>query len=255
MLLHSNIIGKGKPFLLLHGFLGMGDNLKTLGQSISASGFEVHIIDARNHGRSFHAEEFSYDVMTADLKRYVDHYQLSEVIILGHSMGGKAAMSFATMFPNLVNKLIVADIAPRYYPVHHDAILKGLFELNNTDLSTRSEADDILAKFVPDLGTRQFLLKNLYWTKNKTLKLRMNLDVLTEKVSVVGEPLSVGAKFEKPTLFIIGDKSEYVSPSDLTDIKNHFPNYKLEKVLNAGHWLHAENPQEFFDKVMAFVQN
>ncbi|SDB57527.1 Pimeloyl-ACP methyl ester carboxylesterase [Flavobacteriaceae bacterium MAR_2010_188] len=253
MILHSNVIGNGEPFIILHGFLGMGDNLKTLAQKISESNFEVHILDARNHGRSFHDQEFSYEVMAQDVLNYVNEKSLNPAIVLGHSMGGKTAMTFATENPDKVEKLIVADIAPRYYPVHHDAILQGLFELENQKLNNRSEADEILAQFVPDFGTRQFLLKNLYWTKEKTLSLRLNLGVLTEQVSEVGEPLSPSAVYNKPTLFIKGDRSEYVSENDKADIKRHFPKAVIESVSKAGHWLHVENAEEFLDKVMAFV--
>ena len=130
MLLHSNILGEGKPFVILHGFLGMSDNWKTLGSQISECHFQVHMVDQRNHGRSFHDNEFSYEVLAKDLKVYCDAHQLSDIILLGHSMGGKTAMLFATLYPELVSKLIIADISPRFYPVHHDAILNGLSALN-----------------------------------------------------------------------------------------------------------------------------
>jgi len=253
MNLHSNIIGEGKPFIILHGFLGMGDNWKTLAKQFSEANFEVHLVDQRNHGRSFHSEEFDYDVMAEDLKTYCKTNNLKEVVLLGHSMGGKTAMLFATKYPELVNNLIVADISPRYYPVHHDAILEGLSQLNFSELKTRGEADKALSNYVHEVGTRMFLLKNLYWIEKGQLGLRINLDVLKANVSEVGEALPIHATFQKDTLFLRGDRSEYIGEADETIIHRHFPNSKIITISNAGHWLHAENPKEFYKAVMNFV--
>lgn len=254
MLLHSNISGKGKPFIFLHGFLGMSDNWKTLGTKFSELGYETHLIDQRNHGRSFHSDDFNYELMVQDLKTYIDGHKLKDIILLGHSMGGKTAMLFAVEFPELIDKLIIADISPRYYPTHHDAILKGLTSLEFDILKSRGEADDALKRFVPDVGTRQFLLKNLYWETKEKLALRMNLEALKENVNEVGEALPMGSKFEKDTLFLRGDRSEYISPQDEGIIKIHFPKANIETISNAGHWLHAENPTEFFEVVNDFIK-
>ncbi|TNJ41892.1 alpha/beta fold hydrolase [Tamlana fucoidanivorans] len=253
MLLHSNILGEGKPFVILHGFLGMSDNWKTLGSQFADQGFQVHIIDQRNHGRSFHDEAFSYEVLAEDLKRYCEAHQLEDVLLLGHSMGGKVAMLFASEYPELVSKLMVADISPRFYPVHHDAILNGLSALDFNTIKRRGEADKALSDYVSDFGTRQFLLKNLYWVEKGQLGLRINLSVLRDEVAEIGEPLPSYALFEKPTLFLRGDRSEYIGVDDASIIKKHFPNANIVTVSNAGHWLHAENPKDFFESVMQFV--
>lgn len=253
MLLHSNILGQGKPFIFLHGFLGMSDNWKTLGTKFSKLGYQTHLIDQRNHGRSFHSDDFNYDLMVKDLKEYCDEYQLKDIILLGHSMGGKTAMLFAVEYTELVKKLIIADISPRYYPTHHDDILKGLSSLDFDILESRGEADDQLKSYVPDFGTRQFLLKNLYWETKEKLALRLNLEALIENVNEVGEALPMHSKFEKDTLFLRGDRSEYIALQDENIIKTHFPNAKIETISNAGHWLHAENPTEFFEAVNEFI--
>ena len=252
MLLHSNIIGEGKPFVILHGFLGMSDNWKTLGNQF-AEHFQVHLVDQRNHGRSFHDDNFHYEALAEDLKHYFDANQIKEAILLGHSMGGKTAMLFATLYPELVSKLIIADISPRFYPIHHDAILQGLNSLDFNVLKSRSQADKQLANHVSDFGTRQFLLKNLYWIEKGKLALRMNLEALTENVSEVGEALPIHAKFEGDTLFLRGDKSEYIGNQDEAIIKNHFPEANIITISNAGHWLHAENPEDFYNAVTNFV--
>ncbi|TCK67530.1 pimeloyl-ACP methyl ester carboxylesterase [Winogradskyella wandonensis] len=254
MILHSNIIGKGQPFVILHGFLGMGDNWKTLARQFSELDYQMHLVDQRNHGRSFHSDVFDYDIMAEDLKAYCDANNLKEIILLGHSMGGKTAMTFATRFPEYVKKLIVADISPRYYPVHHDAILDGLSNLDFTLIKSRGEADETLAHYVADAGTRMFLLKNLYWVEKGKLGLRINLPILREHVSEVGEALPSQAVFGKPTLFLRGDKSEYIGPTDEGIIHRHFIDAKIETVSNAGHWLHAENPKAFYKSVVEFIR-
>lgn len=253
MVLHSNIVGEGKPFVILHGFLGMGDNWKTLGMQFSEQGFQVHMVDQRNHGHSFHHHDFSYEVLVEDLKRYCDVNKIEQMVLLGHSMGGKTAMLFATKYPEMVSKLIVADISPRFYPVHHDTILKGLSALNFDEVKSRGQADKVLAGYISDLGTRQFLLKNLYWIEKGRLALRMNIDVLKEEVAEVGEPLPSYATFGGDTLFLRGDRSEYIGVDDEPIIKRHFPKAYIQTIANAGHWLHAENPTDFYDAVMTFV--
>lgn len=253
MLLHSNIQGEGKPFLILHGFLGMSDNWKTLGNKFSEEHFQVHLIDQRNHGRSFRDDEFNYEVLVEDLKQYCDHYQLKDSVLLGHSMGGKTAMLFATTYPELVSKLIIADIAPRFYPIHHDQILEGLSSLNFDILKSRTEADNILSHYVSDFETRQFLLKNLYWQEKGKLGFRFNLEVLKDHVEEVGEALPISNSYSGDTLFLRGDKSEYIVLSDESLIKMQFPKSSIQTIKNAGHWLHAENPTDFFTSVMRFL--
>lgn len=251
--LHSQIIGEGTPFVILHGFLGMSDNWKTLGTKFAEEGFQVHLVDQRNHGRSFHSDAFSYELMVEDLKKYCEYHSLEEIVLLGHSMGGKVAMLFAVTYPEMVSKLIVADIGPRAYPSHHQDILKALSLLDFSEIKKRSEADELLAAFIKDVGTRQFLLKNLYWKQKGELALRINLPVLKEEIDAIGEALPEGAVFEKDTLFLKGSKSEYIINTDEILIKEHFPNAKIVNVSKAGHWLHSENPQEFYQFVTNFL--
>ena len=253
--LHSNILGSGKPLLILHGFLGMSDNWKTLGSKYSEHGMQVHLIDQRNHGRSFHAEEFNYDILAEDLRNYIEQHELRDVIILGHSMGGKTAMQFAVRYPDLIQKLIVADIAPKYYPPHHEYIINGLNHLDFGVIKSRGEADSELNKYIQEKGIRQFLLKNLYWVEKGKLAFRFNLEVLSHKMEEIGEGLSAIDQYNGPTLFLRGDKSEYIIPSDSEIIRRHFPNAVIESIDHAGHWLHAENPTQFFNKTFNFIKS
>lgn len=253
MQLYANILGEGKPFLILHGFLGMSDNWKTLGTSFAEAGYQVHLIDQRNHGRSFHSNDFNYEVMAKDVLNYCENNHLENIVLLGHSMGGKTAMHVATEFPELVSHLIVADISPRFYPVHHDGILDGLNAINFKYCKSRGDADEALSKHIKSKPIRQFLLKNLYWNDQETLGLRLNLEVLTEQVAQVGEALPIQAKYIGPTLFLRGDKSEYIGLQDYDIIKRQFPIATIETISNAGHWLHAENPEDFYKEVTRFL--
>ncbi|MDN3725218.1 alpha/beta fold hydrolase [Aequorivita sp. SDUM287046] len=253
MKLHSQILGSGKPFVILHGFLGMGDNWKTLGTRWAEAGYEVHLLDQRNHGRSFHSNEFSYDVMAEDLKKYCEEHKLENIMLLGHSMGGKVAMQFAVNYPEMVSKLIIADIAPKAYPPHHQDILKALSMLDFSKLKSRGEAEDQLAEYIKDEGTRLFLLKNLYRKSKSELGLRVNLAVLSEKIEKVGETLPENAVFKGNTLFLGGENSGYIEPLDEVPIKKHFPKAKIKTVSKAGHWLHAQNPDEFYKLATDFL--
>jgi esterase len=253
MKLHSTILGEGTPLLILHGFLGMSDNWKTLGREFSKEGFQVHLIDQRNHGRSPHSEEFNYTLMAKDIHEYCHDHALEKCVLLGHSMGGKVAMLAASQFPNLLEKLIVVDIAPKYYAPHHQQILEGLKALDDANLSSRGEAEELLSNYIADPGVKLFLLKNLYWKTKEKLALRLNLDALLKNIEAVGEALPQGASLNKPALFIKGEKSEYINKIDEALIKEHFPKAQIISIPNAGHWVHAEDKKAFFTAVMQFL--
>ena len=254
-ILHSKIVGAGRPLCILHGFLGMSDNWKTLGAAYADNGMEVHLIDQRNHGKSFHSEDFNYDFLAKDLYHYLDAKNIEKTMLIGHSMGGKTAMQFACNFPDKTTKLLVADIAPKFYPPHHHEIIDGLNKIDVTALSSRKEADDELQKHITNFGVRQFLLKNLYWNEEKKLSFRFNLPVLSHSMEEVGENINSTDSYTGPTLFLRGSKSEYVTANDMSKIKSHFPLAEMETVSNAGHWLHAENPKEFLAKSLQFLKH
>ncbi len=253
MKLHATVLGEGKPMLILHGFLGMSDNWKTLGRKFADAGFQVHLIDQRNHGRSPHSDEFNYQVLAEDIREYCDTHSLEDCVLLGHSMGGKTAMMTASLFPDLVDKLVVVDIAPKYYAPHHQKILEGLQAVNNASFASRGEAEDLLANHVQEEAVRLFLLKNLYWKSKGELALRMNLEALMANIEAVGEELPRDKTFEKPTLFVRGSKSNYIEEEDRDLIKEHFPDSQIISIPNAGHWVHAENKKDFFAAVIQFL--
>ena len=252
-MLYSKIEGEGKPFIIIHGFLGMSDNWKTFGLKFAQLGYQIHLLDMRNHGKSFHSDEFNYEIMVEDVKAYVDFHNLQNITLLGHSMGGKIAMLFATIYPGLVEKLIIVDIAPKYYAPHHQSILEALNAVDFSKKPSRSEVDEIISKYISDFGTKQFLLKNLYWETPDQLAFRFNLPVFNEKISEIGTALPFENHFDKPVLFLRGDKSDYILDADFETILHHFPLAIIKTISNAGHWLHAENPSVFNTEVEKFV--
>jgi esterase len=254
MLLNSKIEGQGYPFVIIHGYMGMSDNWKTLASKFAALGLEVHALDLRNHGKSFHSNEFSYPAMVSDVIAYCEHHQIKTAHFLGHSMGGKVVMNLAATKPELINKLIVADIAPKYYPPHHQTILAALNAIDFSIQPTRAEVDAIISQYITDFGTKQFLLKNLYWAQPGQLDFRFNLAVFNMDPEVIGQEIPVDTLFYGDTLFIKGDKSDYILDSDYENIYKHFPNAIIKTVLNAGHWVHAENAEDFFEFVSEFLK-
>ncbi|MEQ3662071.1 MAG: alpha/beta fold hydrolase [Flavobacterium sp.] len=253
-MLYSRIEGEGKPFLILHGFLGMSDNWKTLGLEFSKLGFQVHMLDLRNHGRSLQSPELNYQIMAQDVKKYCVENNLVNIILLGHSMGGKVAMELSCTWPNLVDRLIVADIGTKFYPPHHQSIIEGLMSVDFSLKPSRNEVDEQVSKYVKDFGTRQFLLKSLYWKEPGQLDFRFNINFLNKNIDEIGKKLSNDFLFDRETLFLRGAKSNYILDEDVVEIKAHFPKLILKSVSNAGHWLHAENPEEFYRFVIDFIK-
>ena len=252
MKLASTIHGKGKPLIILHGLFGMSDNWHTLGKKFS-SFFEVHLVDQSNHGRSPHIDEFNYDVLSSQVAQYISDHQLKDVILLGHSMGGKTAMQLAVSQSENISKLIIVDISPRFYPIHHHEIIEGLKKLKLEDLKTRGQADLELSKYISEIGVRQFLLKNLYWKDKDRLAFRFNLEAIANNIENVGQALGENDTYNKKTLFIAGENSSYIKEEDEELIFQHFPQSEIETIPGAGHWLHSEQPNLFFDLVMRFA--
>lgn len=249
--LNYKVFGEGMPLIILHGLFGSLDNWVTLGKKF-AEDHQVFLIDQRNHGLSFHTDEFSYGHMAADLNQFMAEQRLTKAHLLGHSMGGKTVMSFAVEHPDKVDKLIVADIGPKFYPVHHTEIIKALYSVDIASIQSRKAADEQLSKRISNFGIRQFLLKNLQRSDNG-FQWKMNLDVIAKNIEEVGKALNQNALFNHPTLFLRGDKSDYILDDDFNIIHSIFTDSKIKTVSNAGHWLHAENPSEFYQYVSEFL--
>lgn len=252
MQLYANVLGEGpEDLIIMHGLFGMSDNWQTLGKKW-AEHYTVHMLDMRNHGRSPHSNHFSYELMSEDLLEYLNSKDIAAAHILGHSMGGKVAMLYSVLNPERCLSLIVADIAPKPYEPHHQEVIAALEGLDLASIESRREAQEI---FGPELepGVRQFLLKSLYWEEKTKLNWRFNLPVIAREIQKVGEGLAANAYFDKPTLFLRGGDSWYIQDEDLYEIESHFPQAELITIPKAGHWLHAQQPQAFFETVTDFL--
>lgn len=243
----------GPALVILHGVFGSADNWLTVAKLFSEH-FRVFTLDQRNHGRSPHHDDFDYEVMAADLKEFLDDQALQTPVILGHSMGGKTAMQFALNYPDAWSKLVVVDIAPKFYPIHHAQILAGLNAIDLDTLPGRQQAEEQLSRYEDNAGIRQFLLKNLYRDATTgRFGWRLNLPVLTRDIHLVGSELTYLRPTPKPVLFLRGAKSTYILPEDERDILRIFPNAQIVTIAGAGHWVQADQPEAFVEAVRTFI--
>jgi len=250
--LHYRKSGYGQPLIILHGLFGSSDNWQTIGKKL-AEDFSVYLVDLRNHGHSPHSDEFSYELMCEDLHQLIKNEKLNDIILCGHSMGAKVAMFYTQKFPEQISKLIVVDMGIKKYPPHHQLIFDAIFSVDTDKISSRKEAEEILKNKIEDQGVLKFLLKNLYWKEEGKLAWRMNVRVISEKIDeILSAVPPVVVKNE--TLFIRGEKSNYILEDDWQEIMKIFPQAKLETIAGSGHWVHAEAPVEFYNVLTKFIQ-
>jgi pimeloyl-ACP methyl ester carboxylesterase len=244
MRLHYREQGRGPALVILHGLFGSLDNWAFVSQRL-AKHFRVFSIDQRNHGESPHAAEMNYSVMADDLREFLEQHELPIAHVLGHSLGGKVAMQFALQYPERVDRLIVADMAPRGYERRHDTIFNALLGLNLESFQTRTSIETALAPQLPDLAVRRFLLKGLTRNEAGKLEWKFNLRTLHESYGALTSAIELNAVFEKSALFIRGGRSDYIREEDSADIHRLFPLAKIVTLPTASHWLHADAPEEF----------
>lgn len=245
-------MGSGPALLILHGLFGSLDNWLSHAKILSEE-FTVHLLDQRNHGRSPHADEWNYPLMAEDLLAYMDSEGITTASLLGHSMGGKTALTFADAYPERLEKLIIADITPKPYKPHHDEIIEALLSVPLAEVSQRSEVDEILKQSIEEVSVRQFLLKGLGRNKEKGFAWKFNLEVISQNYEEVLKEIPLEDPNYLPTLFIYGAKSNYLNEDDLETLPKLFPLAQFISVPEAGHWLHAENPSVFMKEVQDFL--
>ena len=252
MRLNFKTYGRGPALFILHGLFGSLDNWVSHAKYFEEY-FTVYLVDQRNHGKSPHTAEWNYEVMAEDLLELMESEGVYQGHILGHSMGGKTVMQFAALYPEYIDKLIVADMAPHAYPPQHTDILNTLNELPLSEFGDRNEVDQWLLPRMPDMGIRQFILKNLR-RREAGFSWKFNLSVISQQYEMILEAIEFSQPFESPTLFIHGGKSEYVQIQDYETIQASFPQATFVCLPNAGHWIHAESPNSFRKEVLSFLQ-
>jgi pimeloyl-ACP methyl ester carboxylesterase len=237
---------------LLHGLFGSSDNWHSIAARLEQS-FHVFALDHRNHGRSPHSPEMDYPVMAADVDRFLAAQQIESALVIGHSMGGKTAMQLALHFPQRVQKLVVADMAPRAYAPAHDKIFAALLALDLPQYQTRGQIEEALAPDIPNPVLRRFLLKNLGRGDAGQLFWKINLRDLARNYWHLREPVAGNVPYPGPALFIRGGKSKYLLPEDEPLIRQWFPAAQIQTIPEAGHWVHADQPAEFLRLVLNFL--
>ncbi len=252
MQLHFKQLGRGEPLVLLHGLFGQADNWHYVTQRL-AERFHVFAVDQRNHGQSSHDDEMNYPLMAVDVENFFVAQKIESAFVIGHSMGGKTAMQFALQFPNRVERLVVADMAPRAYAPAHEPIFAALLALDLRSYKTRQQIEDALAPKIPELALRRFLLKNLGRNDDGSFYWKINLSGLVKNYPHLCAALDSKISFLKPTLFIRGGKSKYISTADEPEIFRLFPAASIQTIAQADHWVHADTPEEFVQMILDFL--
>ena len=267
MKLFYRVEGSGIPFVIIHGLYGSSDNWLTVAKKLS-SGYQVFMIDQRNHGRSPNSGDHSYEALKNDLAEFFEQHQIKKAVVMGHSMGGKTAMCFAADYPELIERLIVVDIAPKdYFLLNdqnqyyiHNNILRAMLEIDFSKIETRKQIDDFLLEHIDSVQIVQFLLKNAHLNKEThQFEWRLNVPVLYENLDEIIK--GVNARwfddrlpiYNYPVLFIKGADSNYIVPEDYPSIYRIYPEAEIVEIPDAGHWLHAEQPQLFMETVWKFL--
>lgn len=261
-------VGAGFPIVIVHGLYGSSDNWLTVAKKLS-SNYHVYLIDQRNHGRSPNSEEHSYEAMKNDLAEFFVRQNIGKAILIGHSMGGKTAMNFAADYPERIEKLIVVDIAPKdYFLLNdesqyylHNNILRAMLEIDFSKIESRKQIEDFLKERIDSIEIVQFLLKNAHRNKeNHRYEWRLNVPVLYDNLDEIIKGVNAHSFDDRlpiknyPVLFIKGANSNYILPEDFSSIRRIYPEAEIVQIRDAGHWLHAEQPQLFLETVWNFIR-
>lgn len=246
--------GSGPVLMILHGLFGSLDNWQTLAKRFAAS-FRCITVDLRNHGRSFHDPVMNYPLMAEDVKNLMQHLQLPKASVLGHSMGGKTAMQLAFMEPACIASLIISDITPAAYSEKHNDVILAL---KNAPLDSNDRmviSDHLMNRLNDDAATVMFLMKGLQRKEGaEGFQWKFNLEAIAENYPQLSGAVTGTIPFSGPTLFLKGSRSGYIVPDTYATIPDLFPNHQLDEIRDAGHWIHAEQPDSFFNSCMQFLR-
>ena len=253
MKLIHKIYGTGQPVIIMHGLFGMGDNWRSIARILEDQCQSI-VVDMRNHGRSPHDPEMNFQVMANDILELMDDLGLEQATLLGHSMGGKVAMHIALHHSERVSRLIVADIAPKFYPPHHTTVIKAISSIDFDSMQDRSDIESAMVAFLGnDQSTIQFLMKNISRDSEGKLEWKANMPVIISAYGHLMESIGETGMYPGPTMFIRGQKSRYILEEDLPMIAGLFPQYRLETIPGAGHWVHADAPTAFAEAIRGFL--
>jgi len=242
--------GDGYPIIILHGFLGMLDNWHSFSRKLSED-YRVISIDQRNHGKSFHSEDFDYKILAKDLHQFLQQMEIDKCGIIGHSMGGKTVMQYLSDYNSIIDKAVIVDIAPRAYDGGHQHILDAMTDLDLSQIEKRSDAQDFLVERLRNVGVVQFLLKNLNRDTDGNYSWKANLKVLYDNYENVSAGITLNEKVTVPSLFVRGTQSNYITKEDEKEISKSFSQADVIDI-DAGHWVHAEQPELLLEAVRNF---
>lgn len=244
-----------QPLIILHGLFGLSDNWVSFSRRIAVEGFEVFVVDQRNHGQSPKSPEFNYLVLTDDLFDFIDGHEIENPILLGHSMGGKVAMHFTLKNPELIKKLVVVDISLKAYPPRtmHKNILKAMRSVDLSRIKNRHDAEEQMQGLIPELRIRQFILKNLHRDIQNQFEWRLNIDGIESNLDEMFDAIEISETFDKPALFIKGGASDYILLEDFGQIRRNFPHAEIITIDNTSHWVHVEAPERFYQLTSGFM--
>ncbi len=244
---------RGEPLLILHGLFGSLDNWHTIARRLSEERWTV-TVDLRNHGASPHSSQLSYPLLAADVVELIERLAAERVALLGHSMGGKTAMELALSHPARIERLIVVDIAPKRYPPHYEDLRDAMLSVDAAAIGSRREAEEALARRIPDQALRLFLLKNLKRGEGGRFRWQLDLPSISANFDRIWAAIDGDRSFAGPALFVRGKRSDYILDADLPAIQRLFPGARLSTIEDAGHWVQADQPDALVDAAASFLR-
>ena len=252
MQLNYREYGSGEPVIILHGLLGMLDNWHSFAKKL-AEDYWVISVDQRNHGKSFHSDEFDYKLLAQDLTAFLDEMHIPRCHIIGHSMGGKTVMQALNDINEYIDKAIIVDISPKAYAGGHEKVFEALLSVDLSTITSRNQVQEQLMKYLNDLGTVLFLMKNLQRLPEGGFKWKANVEVLNRHYSAISSEISFDYSIDNECLFVKGSKSQYIIEPD-EYIEANFEDFTLETIEDAGHWIHADQPDSLLISVKNFLK-
>jgi len=249
--------GKGHPIIILHGLLGISDNWVAIARKLAEDGYRVLIPDQRNHGQSPQHPVFNYYALTDDISEFIETKGLVKPIILGHSMGGKVAMRYTLENPHSVSRIIIVDTSLRTYIRfnYHLRLIDAMLSVDFGQAPGRQEVEKVLSEKIRDERLVQFLLKNLYWKEKNLLAWRPNLQAISYHIEAMYDGVFFSTRFDGPALFIRGGNSDYILEEDYPAIYQNFPQAIIRTIENGTHWVHSDEPDEFYGLVSDFLKS